>query len=94
MKILCLILDFSLPGCRSLKEKRRRVRKLKDRFGATPNIAVTESGFHDQPDRSQWSFVVIGRDLRLIDAECQKIELYCHSFVEGYVINSLRQQLL
>jgi len=94
MKILCLTLDFSLPGCHSLKDKRRRVRKLRDRFGQIANIAVSESGLHDFPDRSQWSFVLAGQDPRLLEAEARKIEQYCHTGVEGYVTGSRLQQLL
>ena len=62
MHIALLTITFQLPGCRSLKEKRRRLRRLADHFGRNTRIAVTESDFHDIHDRGQWSFAIIGAD--------------------------------
>ena len=47
MHIGVLALDFHLAGCRSLKEKRRRVGRLRDKFGRIANLAVCESAYQD-----------------------------------------------
>ena len=57
MNVRLLTVDFRLGGCRSLKEKRQRLKGMKDRYGRTPNVAVCESGFQDVLQRAQWSFV-------------------------------------
>jgi uncharacterized protein YlxP (DUF503 family) len=52
-----LTIDFYLGGCRSLKEKRQRLKGMKEKFGRAPNVAVCESDHQDTHQRSQWSFV-------------------------------------
>lgn len=57
MNARLLVVDFRLGGCRSLKEKRQRLKGLKERFGKITNVAVCESAFQDVLQRAQWSFV-------------------------------------
>ncbi|KJS10006.1 MAG: hypothetical protein VR73_00240 [Gammaproteobacteria bacterium BRH_c0] len=92
MHALQLTITFQLPGCASLKEKRARLRRLADHFGRDSNIAVTESDFHDQWQRGQWSFVIVGENQRIIEARSAAIETYCHQ-LDAYVTNSQRQLL-
>ncbi|MEH6638569.1 MAG: DUF503 domain-containing protein [Porticoccaceae bacterium] len=94
MKLLCLTLDFHLPACRSLKEKRRRLNGLKDKFGSNPNIAVSESGFHDMHDRARWSFVIVGENSRIIDAQKEQIQEYANSMIDGFVTHCDAEYLL
>ena len=42
-----LELEFHIPGCKSLKEKRGRLAGMRDRFGRLTNVAVCESAFAD-----------------------------------------------
>lgn len=51
-------MTFRLDGCRSLKEKRGRLARLRDRHGRSPNVAVFESGYQDHLDQAEWTFVV------------------------------------
>jgi uncharacterized protein YlxP (DUF503 family) len=57
VNVRLLTVNFHLGGCRSLKEKRQRLKGLKDRFGRSPNVAVCESDYQDVHQRAQWSFV-------------------------------------
>jgi len=57
VNVRLLIVDFRLGGCRSLKEKRQRLKGLRERFGKATNVAVCESAFQDVLQRAQWSFV-------------------------------------
>lgn len=88
MLIAVLTLEFRLPACSSLKEKRRRLRGLKDKFGATTNLAITESDFHDSHLDSQWTVVVIGNDKALLDRQLQLVQTYCAESIDGYLVRS------
>ena len=57
MNVRLLTVDFYLGGCRSLKEKRQRLKGMQERFGRSFNVAVCESDHQDLLQRSQWSFV-------------------------------------
>ena len=57
MNVRLLTVDFYLGGCRSLKEKRKRLKGMQDRFGRKMNVAVCESDHQDLLQRAQWSFV-------------------------------------
>jgi len=52
-----MTIDFHLGGCRSLKEKRQRLKGMRERFGKSPNVAVCESDYQDTHQRAQWSFI-------------------------------------
>jgi hypothetical protein len=70
-----LTLDFQLPGCQSLNEKRQRLGGLKDRFGKIPNLEVTGSAHHDNHQLSQWTFVAIGNNLYSSDLKILNSDL-------------------
>jgi uncharacterized protein YlxP (DUF503 family) len=74
MQLAVLTLDFHLEGCRSLKQKRQRLKGLRDRFGRLNNVAVCESDFPDQWDRAQWTFVCVGPSKAAVQGTCAKIE--------------------
>ena len=57
MIVACCTIRFHLHGNRSLKEKRQRLKGLRERYGKATNVAVCESAFQDVLDRAQWSFV-------------------------------------
>ncbi|MDX1464675.1 MAG: DUF503 domain-containing protein [Halomonas sp.] len=93
MHITILTLTIALPGCRSLKEKRQRMGGLHERFGRYPAIAVCESGDHDRHAASEWTFVVVGRTARAVEALCSEVEERCQRTVDGRVMN-VRRELL
>ena len=57
MNAQALTVDFYLGGCRSLKEKRQRLKGMRERFGRASNVAVCESDYQDSHQRAQWCFV-------------------------------------
>ena len=93
MHIGILTLSFSLPGCRSLKEKRQRIGGLHERFGRNPAVAVCESGELDRHDASEWSFVVVGVTRREIESVCSQIEEKIQSSVDARVMDAVRAVL-
>ncbi len=93
MNLKLLTLDFQLPGCCSLKEKRHRLGGLKDRFGKIANLAVTESAHHDQHQLSQWSFVAIGTDATVLEKVLTSVETHASTQLDAVVIDCQRQWL-
>lgn len=93
MHITILTLTISLPGCRSLKEKRQRMGGLHERLGRNPAIAVCESGDHDRHDASEWTFVVVGHTSRAVASLCSEIEDKCLQTVDGRVMEVTRERL-
>jgi uncharacterized protein YlxP (DUF503 family) len=55
MYVGALRMEFTLPGARSLKEKRKPLRSLKDRVRRRFNVAVAEVGGQDL-----WQRTVVG----------------------------------
>jgi uncharacterized protein YlxP (DUF503 family) len=45
VNVRLLTVNFYLGGCRSLKEKRQRLKGMRERFGRTFNVAVCESDY-------------------------------------------------
>lgn len=56
--------ELHLEGCRSLKDKRRVVKSLKDRLRQRFNVSVAETNHHDLWQRAEIACVVVARDRR------------------------------
>ena len=85
MFIALLTVELHLEGSFSLKDKRQRLRKIKDHFGKKANLAVSESDFHDNLTRSQWSFVCISNDKPFIQKNFSAIETYLVENVDAQI---------
>ena len=55
-----------LPGCRSLKEKRRVLAALKDRIRARHGVAIAEVGDQDEHGRAVLALAKVGSDARTV----------------------------
>nr|WP_163500246.1 DUF503 domain-containing protein [Halomonas socia] len=93
MHIAVLTLSISLPGCRSLKEKRQRMGGLHERFGRNPSVAVCESGELDRLEASEWTFVVAAATLPKVESLCSEIEDKIQRGVDGRVMEATREVL-
>jgi len=93
MQIVVLTLTFSLPGCRSLKEKRQRMGGIHERYGRNPAVAVCESGDRERLDASEWTFVVVGTSSQELDSLCSEIEDRIQRTVEARVTDMVRERL-
>ena len=71
--------DLSLPECRSLKDKRRVVKSLKDRIRGRFNVSVAETAYQDVWTRAQVSAVFVTTDGALADSVLAKLD----RFIEG-----------
>lgn len=75
-----------MRGCRSLKEKRARLRGLRDRLGKLPTVAIAESSYQNDHDRSEWSIVVLAQNNKLFDQTLSTLEDE-FAQVDGQVVN-------
>ena len=62
MHVGALVLELHLPGCRSLKEKRSRLKPLLARLQREFNLSCAEIGANDQHRTSQIACVVVSND--------------------------------
>jgi hypothetical protein len=71
-------IDFTIPGCASLKEKRFVLRSLKDRLRARWNLAVSEADHHDRWQRATLCLVTVSNDSKVVhsvlSAACNLVE--------------------
>ena len=88
-----LRIEFLLPGCRSLKEKRQRLGGLRERYGRQVNVAVCETNFQDIHDRAEWTFVAVGQTLRLIDQTLAEIEQRIVETVDATISGMQRETI-
>jgi uncharacterized protein YlxP (DUF503 family) len=68
--------QLSLPGCRSLKEKRMVVRSLKDRIRHRFNVSVAETGDQDIWSRGRITVAVVAGDRAMADSVLDKIDRF------------------
>jgi hypothetical protein len=60
--------ELHLAGCRSLKDKRRILKSLKDRLHNQFNVSVAETDLHDLWQRAELSCCVVATDRRHCDS--------------------------
>lgn len=64
MVVAVVTWELHLAGCRSLKDKRRVVKSLKDRLRARFNVSIAETNHHDLWQRAELACCVVARDRR------------------------------
>lgn len=85
--IAVLTLRLHLEGCSSLKEKRRRLTGLRDRFGRQPNMAVCESDLQDAWQEAEWCFVAAANSRSMTDRLIAEVEKFVGESVDARVIS-------
>ena len=93
MRVAILRASFYLPGCGSLKEKRRRLGKLRDRFGQKTGLAVCESADPDVLQRGEWTFVAAAGSSQVIEQMLSEVERYLDGGLDAQLLNIDRQWL-
>ena len=93
LKSCVLQLDFHFGGCRSLKEKRRRLKGLRERLGRAVNVAVCESGHQDSHQRSEWSVIAAAADAVVVEKTLAEVERAVQFSVDGELVRVQREWL-
>lgn len=93
MHVLALSLTLELQGCRSLKEKRARLAKLKAKIGRHPNLAVCETGHQDAHGLAEYSIVAASSDSGSADRLLAEAEGVVVSEIDARVVGVHRWTL-
>ena len=93
LKSCLLQLDLYFNGCRSLKEKRRRLKGLRDRVGRSVNVAVCESGHQDSHQRSEWSIIAAAADAVVVEQILAEVERTVQFSVDAELVGVQREWL-
>ena len=86
MHIGILTLQFHLEGCASLKEKRKRLSGLRDRFGRKTSIAVCEYGCQDAWQKAEWGFVAAASSRSAVKGLIDNIEREVSENFDGRIV--------
>ena len=94
MITIALQARFMLHGCHSLKDKRRRLRGLRDRFGKQVGLAVCESGAADSLRSAQWTFVAVAGNATVAEQMLDEVERYLKISVDAELVSLQRRELV
>jgi uncharacterized protein YlxP (DUF503 family) len=86
MIIGCLVLEIYLPYSHSLKEKRKRLRRLQDRLKSRHNIAVSELDFQDKWQRSRIGMVTLNNQRNIIEKTLNQIVRDIEETLDGEIL--------
>ncbi len=94
MASACLLrIQLHFPGCRSLKEKRQRLKGLRSRLGQAANLAVCESGHQNAHQRSEWSIIAIATESAAVDRSLTRAERLLEQTLDAQLAGAQRQWL-
>lgn len=83
MTIGVLYLDLLIPGARSLKDKRRVLKSLKDRLRARFNCSVAETAWHDAWQRARITVCVVSHEARHANEQVNEIAAWVERNAEA-----------
>lgn len=82
MKVGTLYLQLHIPGARSLKEKRRILKSLKDRLANKYSISIAEVDSHDKWQCAGVGIAMVGTKESFISSNLSKVVDYVRCFPE------------
>ena len=83
--------ELSLPGCRSLKEKRAVVRSLRDRMQSKFKVSVAETALQDVHDRAEISMALVASEGRLAESMLEKTDHFVESHGGAMIVRVRRE---
>lgn len=94
MNVQLLTVRFHLGGCRSLKEKRQRLKGMRERFGRSPSVAVCESDYQNAHQQAQWSFVATSSSGEVTERALTEILQTIEYSVDAELVGVYRETLV
>jgi uncharacterized protein YlxP (DUF503 family) len=82
--------EIQLADARSLKEKRRVVKGLKERLRSRFNLSVAETGHQDAWQRAEITACIVATDRRRVESVLDKADRLVESQVAGRIIDTYR----
>jgi len=80
-----LKIKISLPGCFSLKEKRRCLKSMITRLKNEFNLSAAETDLNDFRQSAEIGISIVGNDSKLIQAKSDKIINFIESLMLGEI---------
>ena len=93
MHVIAVRFELHLPGCRSLKEKRRRIRPILDGARVRYRVAAAETGYQDQWQRSTLGFAAVSSSPSHLAEVVDDVERFVWSHPEIEVASATREWL-
>ncbi|MEE9190530.1 MAG: DUF503 domain-containing protein [Candidatus Neomarinimicrobiota bacterium] len=78
-----LKIQLLIPHSRSLKDKRKVVKRIKDRVSNKFNVAVAETDFVDKWQRAEISVVTVANDYKIVESRLQKVPNFLEGLITG-----------
>lgn len=91
--VVVLTWELSIPGCRSLKEKRTAVRSIRDRVQTRFKVSVAETAFQDVPDRAEITAALVSSSGRLAQSVADRIDRMVAENGKALVVGFRREQV-
>ena len=81
-------MTLRIPGCRSLKEKRKVVKSMVGRIRNHFNVSAAEVGANDIHQRAEIGLALLGNSGRLVNAKVDKLINMAHDMALAEIISS------
>jgi uncharacterized protein YlxP (DUF503 family) len=91
--IASLRIQFLLPGCASLKQKRFVLASVKTKLRNRFNVSVCENDFHDKWQRSELAIAMVATDRRGVDTVAGQVMDFLERESRIVVCDSVREYL-
>lgn len=93
MVIGFLLLDIHFPLAHSLKEKRKRLNKIRDRYKNRFNVALAELEYQDKWQRTKIGIVTINNQKKVVESLLNRIVLETDEIIDGDILDHQIQYL-
>jgi len=80
-------LDLRIFECRSLKEKRKVLRRIKDRTQNSFGVSVSEVGANDLWQRAELGFAIVGNDHGIVEGLLEKVGNFIEDLGGAHIID-------
>lgn len=85
MIIGLLVLEIHLPYCHSLKEKRKRLNSIRDRFKNKYNVALAEIEYQNKWQRAKIGMVTLNSQKKIVERMFSRIVADAEEIVDGEI---------
>lgn len=94
MPVGVLFLHIQIPGCTSLKEKRRRLKPLLARLHTEFNISVAEIGFQDAWQEAMIACALVSNDNGHTQRALQQVTKWVENYWKDVFVSDDRLEII
>jgi len=90
VRLTLLVYEFVIPGCQSVKDKRRVVNSLKDSLRSKYNVSVAEVDHQDKWQRSTVAVALVSESAQNLDSVLSGIDSLFADRLDANIIKNER----